>query len=234
MKAAIVVFPGTNRERDMAAALEKAAGHNSKPDLIWHGETELKGYDLIVVPGGFSYGDYLRCGAMAGNSPILRSIKEQAERGVTVLGVCNGFQILTETGLLPGVLMRNAGLKFICKMTHIRCERRVAPFTGGMAEGQVSRVAVAHNEGNYFADEDTLNRLEGDDRVLFRYCDDRGNVSDKTNLNGSQRNIAGILNEKGNVLGMMPHPENAIDPIAGGVDGLPLFESLAKAVVERA
>ncbi|MDW3207009.1 MAG: phosphoribosylformylglycinamidine synthase subunit PurQ [Alphaproteobacteria bacterium] len=234
MKAAIVVFPGTNRERDMAVALEKAAGHNSKPDLIWHGETELKGYDLIVVPGGFSYGDYLRCGAMAGNSPILRAIKQEAERGVAVLGVCNGFQILTETGLLPGVLMHNAGLKFICKMTHIRCERSAAPFTAGLPKGEVLKVAVAHNEGNYFADEDTLDRLEGEGRVAFRYCDARGTVSDATNLNGSQRNIAGIVNEAGNVLGMMPHPENAIDPLAGGVAGLPLFESLAKSVMERA
>lgn len=222
MKTAITVFPGTNRERDMAVALERATG--SKPTMVWHGETDLGGYDLIVVPGGFSYGDYLRCGAMAGNSPVLRAIKEQAERGVTVLGVCNGFQILTETGLLPGVLMHNAGLKFICKMTHIRCERSTAPFTSKLTQGQVSRVAVAHNEGNYFADEDTLDRLEDDNRVLFRYCDEKGNVTPATNLNGSQRNIAGIVNEQGNVLGMMPHPENAIDPLAGGVEGLALFE----------
>ena len=232
MKAAITVFPGTNRERDMADALEKASG--TRPTMVWHGEHDLAGYDLIVVPGGFSYGDYLRCGAMAGNSPILRAVKEQAELGVTVLGVCNGFQILTETGLLPGVLLRNAGLKFICKMTHIRCETANTPFTAKLTKDQVSRVAVAHNEGNYYADQDTLDRLEGAGRVVFRYSDERGTVSEETNLNGSQHSIAGIINERGNVLGMMPHPENAIDPIAGGVEGLPLFESLAQSVLERA
>ena len=229
MKAAITVFPGTNRERDMADAIEKASG--TRPTMVWHGEHDLSGYDLIVVPGGFSYGDYLRCGAMAGNSPILRAVKEQADRGVTVLGVCNGFQILTETGLLPGVLLRNAGLKFICKMTHIRCEKTAPPFTGKLTEGQVSRVAVAHNEGNYYADDETLDMLEGEGRVVFRYCDERGNVTDATNLNGSQRNIAGIVNKRGNVLGMMPHPENAIDPMAGGTEGLPIFQSLAAAVL---
>lgn len=228
MKAAITVFPGTNRERDMAVALEKASGR--KPDLIWHGESTLSGYDLIVVPGGFSYGDYLRCGAMAGNSPILRAIKEQAERGVAVLGVCNGFQILTETGLLPGVLMQNAGLKFICKMTHLRCERSTAPFTAGLAKDQVLKVAVAHNEGNYFADDETLAQIEGEGRVAFRYSDSRGTVDASTNLNGSRNNIAGIVNAEGNVLGMMPHPENAVDPMAGGIGGLPLFDGLAKAV----
>jgi phosphoribosylformylglycinamidine synthase subunit PurQ / glutaminase len=225
MKTAITVFPGTNRERDMAAAIEKASG--TKPDLIWHGESDLSGYDLIVVPGGFSYGDYLRCGAMAGNSPIMRAVKQQAERGVAVLGVCNGFQVLTETGMLPGVLMRNAGLKFICKMTHIRCERSHAPFTGSLNQGDVIKVAVAHNEGNYFADEDTLDRLEGDGRVVFRYSDAAGLVDATTNLNGSQRNFAGILNERGNVMGMMPHPENAIDALAGGVEGLKMFAGLA-------
>ena len=225
MKTAITVFPGTTRERDMAAAIEKASGN--KPDLIWHGESDLAGYDLIVVPGGFSYGDYLRCGAMAGNSPIMRAVKQQAERGVAVLGVCNGFQVLTETGMLPGVLMRNAGLKFICKMTHIRCERSHAPFTGSLNQGDVIKVAVAHNEGNYFADEDTLDRLEGGGRVVFRYSNAAGLVDATTNLNGSQRNIAGILNESGNVMGMMPHPENAIDALAGGVEGLKMFAGLA-------
>ncbi|MDF1748741.1 MAG: phosphoribosylformylglycinamidine synthase subunit PurQ [Alphaproteobacteria bacterium] len=225
MKTAITVFPGTNRERDMAAAIEKASG--SKPDLIWHGESDLSGYDLIVVPGGFSYGDYLRCGAMAGNSPIMRAVKQQAERGVAVLGVCNGFQVLTETDMLPGVLMRNAGLKFICKMTHIRCERSHPPFTGSLNQGDVIKVAVAHNEGNYFADEDTLDRLEGEGRVVFRYSDAAGLVDATTNLNGSQRNIAGIVNEAGNVMGMMPHPENAIDTLAGGVEGLKMFTALA-------
>lgn len=228
MKAAITVFPGTNRERDMASALEKATGN--APDYVWHGETELCGYDLIVIPGGFSYGDYLRCGAMAGNSPILRAVREQAGRGVAILGVCNGFQVLTETGLLPGALMRNAGLKFICKMADIRCERAAAPFTADLPKGSVLRVAVANNEGNYFADEETLDRLEGDGRVAFRYCDEHGDVSEQTNLNGSLRNIAGVVNAAGNVLGMMPHPENAIDPLAGGIEGLDLFRSMAGAV----
>ncbi len=225
MKTAITVFPGTNRERDMAVAIEKASGQ--RPDLIWHGETTLSGYDLIIVPGGFSYGDYLRCGAMAGNSPIMRAVKEQAERGVAVLGVCNGFQVLTETGMLPGVLMRNAGLKFICKMTHIRCERSHAPFTGNLNQGDVIRVAVAHNEGNYFADPETLDRLENEGRVIFRYSDAVGTVDETTNLNGSQRNIAGIVNDRGNVMGMMPHPENAIDALAGGIEGLKMFAGMA-------
>jgi len=225
MKTAITVFPGTNRERDMAVAIEKASGQ--RPDLIWHGETTLSGYDLIIVPGGFSYGDYLRCGAMAGNSPIMRAVKEQAERGVAVLGVCNGFQVLTETGMLPGVLMRNAGLKFICKMTHIRCERSHAPFTGSLNQEDVIRVAVAHNEGNYFADPETLDRLENEGRVIFRYSDAVGTVDETTNLNGSQRNIAGIVNDRGNVMGMMPHPENAIDALAGGTEGLKMFAGMA-------
>lgn len=227
MKTAICVFPGTNRERDMAVALEKASG--SKPSMVWHRETDLSGYDLIVVPGGFSYGDYLRCGAMAGNAPIMRAVADQAARGVSVLGVCNGFQVLTETGLLPGVLMRNAGLQFICKMTHLRCERQAPPFTGEIPAGAVCKFAVAHNEGNYFADDETLARLNGDGRVVFRYCDANGTVNDSTNLNGSRESIAGILNEAGNVLGMMPHPENAIDALAGGVDGLSLFDSMTKA-----
>ena len=227
MRAAVIVFPGTNREKDIAEALERASGQ--KPQFVWHGDSDLPDVDLIVVPGGFSYGDYLRCGAMAGNSPVMRAVKAKADAGVRVLGVCNGFQILTETGLLPGVLMHNAGLKFICKMTHIRCEHSVAPFTSKLTQGQVSRVAVAHNEGNYFADEETLDRLEGENRVLFRYCDEKGNVSAATNLNGSQRNIAGITNEKGNVLGMMPHPERVISPLLGGVDGAVFFKGVVEA-----
>lgn len=227
MKAAICVFPGTNRERDMAVALERASGH--KPVMVWHRETDLSGYDLIVVPGGFSYGDYLRCGAMAANSPIMRAVADQAARGVMVLGVCNGFQVLTETGMLPGVLMRNAGLQFISKMTHIRCETQNTPFSSQLQVGTVCKVAVAHNEGNYFADPETLKRLNGEGRVVFRYCDSDGLVDDMTNLNGSQENIAGILNEGGNVLGMMPHAENAIDPIAGGTEGLGIFKSMALA-----
>ncbi|MEQ8603407.1 MAG: phosphoribosylformylglycinamidine synthase subunit PurQ [Marivibrio sp.] len=228
MKSAVILFPGTNREKDMLDAIERASG--VRPDLIWHRETSLAGYDLIVVPGGFSYGDYLRCGAMAGNSPIMRAVKAEAERGVAVLGVCNGFQILTETGLLPGALLRNAGLKFICKYTHLKAERCAAPFTQTLTPGQVTEVAVAHNEGNYFADQATLDELEGEGRVVFRYCDADGAVSAETNLNGSQRNIAGVVNARGNVLGMMPHPEDATDAALGKTEGLPLFESLAHAL----
>lgn len=227
MKSAIIQFPGTNRDKDMADAIERVAGR--RPVMVWHRETEVGGYDLIVVPGGFSYGDYLRCGAMAGNSPIMRAVRAEAKRGTKVLGVCNGFQILTETQMLPGILMRNAGLKFICKRTHLRVERSVAPFSQTMSAGQVVEVPVAHNEGNYFADPETLDRLEGDGRVIFRYCAADGRVDDGTNLNGSQRNIAGIVNETGNVLGMMPHPEDATDAIAGGTQGRGLFESLAAA-----
>ena len=226
MKSAVIVFPGSNCDRDAQTALTEVMG--TPPAMVWHKDGDLPDdVDLVVVPGGFSYGDYLRCGAMAGNSPIMRAVKQQAERGVAVLGVCNGFQVLTETGMLPGVLMRNAGLKFICKMTHIRCERSHAPFTGSLNQGDVIKVAVAHNEGNYFADEDTLDRLEGNGRVVFRYSDAAGLVDATTNLNGSQRNIAGILNERGNVMGMMPHPENAIDALAGGVEGLKMFAALA-------
>lgn len=228
MKSAVILFPGTNRDKDMLDAIERASGR--RPDLVWHRETALAGYDLIVVPGGFSYGDYLRCGAMAGNSPIMREVVRAAEGGVPVLGVCNGFQILTETGLLPGALLRNAGLRFICKYAHMKAERCAAPFTQALTPGQVIEVAVAHNEGNYFADEETLDRLEGEGRVAFRYCDAAGTVSPETNLNGSQRSIAGIVNAAGNVLGMMPHPEDATDPRLGKTEGLPIFESLAAAL----
>ena len=227
MHAAVIVFPGTNREKDMADALEKAGA--PRPSMIWHREPDLPdGLDLIVVPGGFSYGDYLRCGAMAGNSPVMRAVAEKAKKGVRVLGVCNGFQVLTETGLLPGVLLRNARLKFICKHVRLRVENPTPGFTGAMADGTVIRVPMAHNEGNYFADTDTLDRLEGDGRVAFRYVDAADQPSEAGNDNGSQRNIAGVLNEGRNVLGMMPHPENAIDPAYGGEDGLALFKSIVQ------
>ncbi len=232
MKAAVLVFPGTNREKDMADALARVAGR--RPDFVWHQETDLSGYDLVVVPGGFSYGDYLRCGAIAGTSPIMREVAGAAERGVPVLGVCNGFQILTETGLLPGALMRNAGLRFICKYAHLKAERCAPPFTQRLAPGRVIEVAVAHNEGNYFADPETLDRLEGEGRVAFRYCDAEGTVSAATNLNGSQRSIAGIVNARGNVLGMMPHPEDATDRAIGKTEGLPIFESLVESLAGAA
>ncbi|RVU34907.1 phosphoribosylformylglycinamidine synthase subunit PurQ [Hwanghaeella grinnelliae] len=226
MRAAVIVFPGTNREKDIAEALERASG--KKAQFVWHGDSDLPDVDLIVVPGGFSYGDYLRCGAMAGNSPVMRAVKQKADAGVRVLGVCNGFQILTETGLLPGVLMRNAQLKFICKKATLTVQNSDSDFSSAYSEGQRVVFPVAHNEGNYFADDATLDRLEGEDRVVFRYADADGTVNKAGNINGSQRNIAGILNEKRNVLGMMPHPENATDPAQGGTDGLGLFKSLAE------
>ncbi|MBX2829701.1 MAG: phosphoribosylformylglycinamidine synthase subunit PurQ [Rhodospirillales bacterium] len=228
MKSAVILFPGINRENDAIAALEQATG--TKPTVVWHGETDLPKVDIIMVPGGFSYGDYLRCGAMAAKSPIMRAVADRAAQGATILGVCNGFQILTEAGLLPGALMRNASLKFICKNTHLRIENTSTRFTNQYGKGDVVDYPVAHHDGNYFADEDTLNRLEGEGRVVLRYCDVNGNVDPATNLNGSQRNIAGIINEAGNVLGMMPHPENAIDPLHGGIDGRGLFKSMVEAV----
>lgn len=228
MKAAVVVFPGSNRETDMIDALTLSAGR--APDLIWHRETNFPTYDLIVLPGGFSYGDYLRAGVMAARSPVMREIVDRANQGVTVLGVCNGFQMLTETGLLPGALMRNRSLKFVCRDVHLRVEIEGAPFAQGLSFGNVIRVPVAHHDGNYFADEGTLDRLEGDGLVAFRYCDAEGIENETANPNGSARNIAGILNEAGNVLGMMPHPEDHVDPLHGCIDGKGLFDGLVRAL----
>ncbi len=205
MKSAVLVFPGINRERDMARALKLASGNEAA--MVWHAETSLpKGTDLVVVPGGFSYGDYLRCGAIAARAPVMDAVRAFARDGGLVLGVCNGFQILCESELLPGVLMRNAKLKFVCRDVHMRVERSDTPFTRGYNAGQVIRVPVAHGEGNYEADEETLKRLEGDGRVLYRYCSPEGVVDDPSNFNGAAHAIAGIVNERGNVLGMMPHP----------------------------
>lgn len=216
MKSAVIVFPGSNCDRDMATALEQIGG--TKPAMVWHGDHDLPdGLDLIALPGGFSYGDYLRSGAMAAQSPVMREVVKAAARGVKVLGVCNGFQILTEAGLLPGALMRNAGLKFVCRDVRLRVENAATAYSSGYAAGQEIRVPVAHHDGNYFADDALLERLEGNGQVVFRYLD---------NPNGSRRDIAGIINEAGNVLGMMPHPERLIEPIQGGTDGRPLFESL--------
>lgn len=226
--AAVIVFPGSNCDRDIAVALEAAMGH--APQMVWHGNSELPKVDLIAVPGGFSYGDYLRSGAMAANSPIMREIVAQAGRGVPVLGICNGFQVLTECGLLPGVLMRNASLKFICRDVDLRVERNDTIFTRDYGAGQVIRVPVAHHDGNYFTDPDTLKSLEDNNRVAFRYCAPDGTVTDAANPNGSLNNIAGILNEAGNVLGMMPHPERLADPLLGGTDGAPMFTALAQAI----
>ena len=224
MKTAIVVFPGTNRENDAAEAFRAATG--KKPLMVWHQESELPAVDLVVVPGGFSYGDYLRAGAMAAHSPILRAIVDRAKRGTPVVGICNGFQILTEAGLLPGVLMRNASLKFVCKDVHLRVERTDTPFTGRYRQGEVIRIPVAHGDGNYFADGATLDELEAEGRVVFRYVDAAGKTSAEANPNGAQRNIAGICDARGRILGMMPHPERLFEPVLGGSDGRRLFESL--------
>ncbi len=228
MKAAIIVFPGSNRERDMAIALRRSSGRD--PVMVWHKDTDLPEVDLIVVPGGFSYGDYLRAGAMGAHSPVMRTVRERADKGVAVLGVCNGFQTLTEAGLLPGALMRNAGLKFVCRTVHLRVETAQSVFTSGYADGQTIAVPVAHNDGNYFADDATLDRLEDRGLIAFRYVDEAGADSDAANPNGSRRNIAGIFNDTKTVLGLMPHPEDAIDPLHGGTDGRGLFDGLARAL----
>jgi phosphoribosylformylglycinamidine synthase len=220
MQAAVVVFPGSNRDRDMIAALTKIAGR--APALVWHKDTEVPAADLIVIPGGFSYGDYLRSGAIAARSPVMETIRERAAGGTLVLGVCNGFQVLTEAGLLPGVLMRNASLRFVCREVKLSVENTNTAFTRGYAQGQVIRCPVAHHDGNYFADDETLKRLEGDGQVAFRYIGG-------TNPNGSINDIAGVFNANRNVLGLMPHPENLIEGAHGGDDGRPLFEGLLKA-----
>ncbi len=232
MGTAVIVFPGSNRERDVRLALGESFGED--PVMVWHRDTDLPKVDLIVLPGGFSYGDYLRSGAMAANSPILREVKARADAGVHVLGVCNGFQILTETGLLPGALMRNANLKFVCKDVHLKVERADTVFTGGFQAGDVLRCPVAHHDGNYFADAETLDALEGEGRVAVRYCGETGALTDAANPNGSQRNIAGIYNERLNVLGMMPHPEDAVHPLLGGLGGKPLFDGMAAGIGEVA
>ena len=228
MKAAIVVFPGSNRERDAEAALTQAMG--KKPIMVWHRDTELPDVDLVLVPGGFSYGDYLRCGAIAAHSPILREVKARADKGMAVIGVCNGFQIITEAGLLPGVLQRNASLKFVCRNVGLKVETSQSLFTSQYEQGQVLSIPVAHAEGNFFADEKTLDELEANGQVAFRYCGPDGEFDDEHNPNGSARNIAGIFNRTKNVLGLMPHPENAIEPLQGSVDGKPLFQSMVEAL----
>ena len=215
-RAAVITFPGSNCDRDMAVAIERISG--TAPIRVWHGDAHLpEDLDFIALPGGFSYGDYLRSGAMAANSPIMQSVKRRAERGVPVLGVCNGFQVLTEAGLLPGALMRNASQNFICRTVALKVENDRSLFTSGYETGQIIDIPVAHHDGNYFADDETLDRIEGEGQVIFRYG---------RNPNGSKRDIAGITNEQGNVMGMMPHPERAVDEKHGGTDGLKLFESL--------
>ena len=228
MQASVIVFPGSNCDRDVAVSLEAVMGH--PPAMVWHGDSEVPSSDLIVLPGGFSYGDYLRSGAMAAHSPIMRDVVKKARAGTPVLGICNGFQILTEAGLLPGVLMRNASLKFICRDVTLKVERTDTLFCGQYRTGEVITVPIAHHDGNYFADDETLKRLEGEGLVAFRYCGPDGAVSARANPNGSRNNIAGIYNEGATVLGMMPHPERLDDPLLGGTDGRPLFESLISAL----
>ena len=228
MKAGIVVFPGINRERDMAIALELATGH--RPTMIWHKQTTLEGIDLVVLPGGFSHGDYLRCGAMAALSPIMPAVRAHAGRGGHVLGVCNGFQILTEAQMLPGALLRNAGLRFLSMDCHLRVERADTDFAGHYQTGQVFRAPLAHGDGNYFADDDTLDRLEGEGLVAFRYATPDGRIEPAAARNGSARNIAGVYSPNLRVLGLMPHPEDLVDPLIGGTDGKPLFDGIAAAL----
>ncbi|MBU0555630.1 MAG: phosphoribosylformylglycinamidine synthase subunit PurQ [Alphaproteobacteria bacterium] len=223
MKSAVIVFPGSNCDRDLAVAFEAVSGR--KPEMVWHRETELpEGLDLIGVPGGFSYGDYLRSGAMAARSPIMQAVAQAAARGTYVLGICNGFQVLTEAGLLPGALMRNAGIHFVCRSVALTVENSQSAFTSRYEAGETINVPVAHHDGNYFADAQTLDRLEGEGRVAFRYAEA---------VNGSARNIAGILNESGNVLGMMPHPERAIEKLHGSTDGRRMFEGLTEGLLAR-
>jgi phosphoribosylformylglycinamidine synthase I len=220
VKSAVLVFPGSNCDRDLAVAIRDVTG--AAPTMLWHRETELPdGIGLIAVPGGFSYGDYLRSGAMAARSPIMRAVAEAAGKGVPVLGICNGFQVLTEAGLLPGALMRNAGLHFVCRPVGLKVENSQSIFTAAYRSGEEIVIPVAHHDGNYQADAQTLDRLEGEGRVAFRYSDE---------VNGSARNIAGIMNDGGNVLGMMPHPERALEPAHGNTDGRRLFEGLLEAV----
>ncbi|WP_419730240.1 phosphoribosylformylglycinamidine synthase subunit PurQ [Lichenicola sp.] len=226
MKAGIVVFPGTNRERDMAIALEGASGH--APVMLWHRDTELPALDLVVLPGGFSHGDYLRSGAMAAHSPIMTAVRAFAEAGGHVLGVCNGFQILTEAQMLPGALLRNAGMRFLSHDCHLRVERDDTAFTQGWRTGDLFRAPLAHGDGNYVADEDTLDRLEGEGRVAFRYATPDGAL---VSPNGSARSIAGVFSENMRVCGLMPHPEDLVDPLMGGVDGKALFAGLVRALV---
>jgi phosphoribosylformylglycinamidine synthase len=220
-RAAVITFPGSNCDRDMADALEKVSG--AAPIRVWHGDAELPdNLDFIALPGGFSYGDYLRCGAIASRSPVMRAVVDAADRGVPVLGVCNGFQVLTESGLLPGALLRNSGIRFVCREVELTVENTHSLFTAGFDAGQTLRLPVAHHDGNFFADDETLDRLEGEGRVAFRYAE---------SVNGSARSIAGVLNAQGNVLGMMPHPERAIEAAHGNSDGRALFESAIKGLV---
>jgi phosphoribosylformylglycinamidine synthase I len=228
MRAAVVIFPGSNRERDVCTALARASGR--EPLRVWHRDAAMPEVDLIVLPGGFAYGDYLRCGAIAAHSPIMREVKQRAGSGTPVLGICNGFQILTEAGMLPGALLPNRSLRFTCRDVYLRVENNQTIFTCGYEAGQTIRVPVAHHDGNYTADPETLERLEGEGRVAFRYCGRDGGVAEAENFNGSAHAIAGLFNETRTVLGLMPHPENAADPLLGGTDGTAFFDGLVGAL----
>jgi phosphoribosylformylglycinamidine synthase len=233
MKAAVIVFPGSNCDRDVQVALTQAmrrANGGNAPLMVWHKETDFETVDLIVLPGGFSYGDYLRCGAVAAHSPAMREVVRRARRGVPVIGICNGFQVLTEAGLLPGALIRNASLRFVCHDVRVRVETSQSLFTSKYETDQVIRIPVAHHDGNYVADPNQLERLEGEGHIAFRYCDDAGELTAEANPNGSARNIAGVFNPEKTVLGMMPHPERLADPLLGGSDGRALFDGLVEAL----
>ena len=229
MRTSVIVFPGSNCDRDVKVAIERITGR--APAMVWHGDSTVPASDLIVLPGGFSYGDYLRCGAMAAHSAVMRDVVAKAKAGVPVLGICNGFQILCESGLLPGVLMRNASLKFVCRDVHLRVERADTMFTSRYAKGEVIRVPVAHGDGNYFAAPDVLARLQVEGRVVFRYCSPEGKITADANPNGALDNIAGITNETGRILGLMPHPERLFETALGGTDGRRMFESLTASLV---
>ncbi len=229
MKAAIIVFPGSNCDRDIAVSLEKVA--KIKPIMVWHKETSLPNCDLVVVPGGFTFGDYLRCGSIAANSPIMKDIKKEAIRGMPTLGVCNGFQILAESGLLPGTLIKNNCLSFLCKTVSLKVNNCNTKFSNKYSRNEIINIPIAHNEGNFFANDDTLKEIVDGDQIVFKYCDLEGNTDQISNPNGSIHNIAGIINKKGNVLGMMPHPERATCEITKLTDGEKLFESIAESLL---
>ena len=228
MRASVIVFPGSNCDRDVAVALEQATERPAQ--MVWHGDSTVPASDLIVLPGGFSYGDYLRCGAMAAHSPIMRDVVSKARAGTPVLGICNGFQILCEAGLLPGVLMRNASMRFVCRDVTLRIGRNDTIYTNRFGNRGIVTMPVGHAEGNYFASADTLDRLEGEGLVALRYCDEDGEMTPAANPNGAQRNIAGLFDPSRRILGLMPHPERLADPLLGGTDGRLVFESLVSAL----
>ena len=232
LRASVIVFPGSNCDRDVKTAIERVTGFT--PKMVWHGDASVPSSDMIVLPGGFSYGDYLRCGAMAAHSPIMKDVIAKAKAGTPVLGICNGFQILCEAGLLPGALLRNASLHFICRDVFLKVENDQTFFTKCYREGEVIKIPIAHGEGNYFADQETLKKLEGDGRIVLRYCDAGGEVTAASNFNGALGSVAGISNETGRVLGMMPHPERLYEAALGGTDGRRVFESALLSALEAA